>query len=430
MGFITNKLFSRKVVCILLLYGLVWSFLSCNKSEDDKRIQITIWYPFGGLTGQFFNSLVGEYETLNPQIDINPVYTGGYAVTARKVITGIISDMLPEGGVIPAAPLFTGRTGNYRIQKYIKGPEGLDQSDFYPVLWEFNKFGNKICSLPFANSTPVLYYNKDLLRKAGFNPQQPPETWQQLATMARKIGGDYNNDGNIDVWGVVMSNQDWILKSMIVQNGGQIIDSSGKKAMFNSAYGVEVLEFWQDLVKMRVMPPAMHERARAQFLGGRSVFLLATSGMVNTIIESADFEFGTAFVPKFNPENPYCVTIGGVSLTLFPSKPEKEQATWDFFLWLLSEEIVSRWAVQTGYVPIRKSALESDMIRELFVKSIQYQAGFEQIAHAQTYQHFWQMGGMDEYLRKAIEKVEFGAASPENALDEAAERLLKDIMEE
>ncbi|MCK4823157.1 extracellular solute-binding protein, partial [bacterium] len=220
MGFITNKLFSRKVVCILLLYGLVGSFLSCNKNEDDKRIQITIWYPFGGLTGQFFNELVGEYETLNPQIDIKPVYTGGYAVTARKVITGIISDMLPEGGVIPAAPLFTGRTGNYRIQKYIKGPEGLDRSDFYPVLWEFNKFRNKICSLPFANSTPLLYYNKDLLRKAGFDPQQPPESWQQLATMAKKIGGDYNNDGNIDVWGVVMSNQDWILKSMIVQNGG------------------------------------------------------------------------------------------------------------------------------------------------------------------------------------------------------------------
>ena len=60
----------------------------------------------------------------------------------------------------------------------------------------------------------------------------------------------------------------------------------------------------------------------------------------------------------------------------------------------------------------------------------QYRAGFEQIAYARTYQHFWQMGGMDEYLRKAIEKVELDVASPKQALDEAVHSLLKDIQEE
>lgn len=425
-----KRFLSIKIILFLLLFILTGFFLSCNKQADDNRLQITIWYPFGGLTGQFFNKLIDEYESAHPQIDIKPVYTGGYAVTARKVITGIVSGIFPEGGIIPAAPLFTGRTGNYRIQDYLNSPQGLNQDDFYPVLWEFNKFKNKICSLPFANSTPVLFYNKDLLKKAGFNPDQPPETWRRLKTMAKKIAESSNNEGNKNIWGVVISNQDWILKSMIIQNGGQIIDSTGKKPMFNSAQGIEVLEFWRRLIDEKLTPPAMHTRARAQFFGGRAAFLLVTSGMVNTSIKTAGFEFGVAFAPKFNPDNQYCVTVGGVSLALFSSNPEKEQAAWDFFRWLLSKEIVSRWAVQTGYIPIRKSSLESEIIQDLFLKNPQYKAGFEQIAYAQTYQHFWQMGGMDEYLRKAVEQVELNAAYPKQALDEAAQSLLKDIQEE
>lgn len=429
MRFSKNNLL-WKIIYTSLLFVLMCFFLSCNRKTDDKRLQITIWYPFGGLTGQFFNSLVEEYESTHPQIDIKPVYTGGYSVTARKVITGIFTDILPEGGIIPAAPLFTGRVGNYSIEEFLNRPQGLDQNDFYSVLWDFNKYHNKICSLPFANSTLVLYYNKDLLKKAGFDPRQPPETWRQLEVMANKIAGDHDNDGNIDVWGVVMSNQDWVLKSMIVQNGGQIIDTTGKQPLFNSSQGVEVLSLWLNLVEEKLMPLAMHDRARAQFLGGRAAFLLATSGMVNTFINAANFDFGTAFVPKFNEANQYCVTIGGVSLALFPAKPEKEQATWEFFRWLLSREVINQWAVETGYIPIRKSSLQSELIQQLFLDSPQYQAGFEQITFAQTYQHFWQMGGMDEYLRKAIEKVELGVASPQQALDEAAQSLLEDIQEE
>ncbi len=119
-----------------------------------------------------------------------------------------------------------------------------------------------------------------------------------------------------------------------------------------------------------------------------------------------------------------------MSLALFPSEPVKEQATWDFFSWLLSKEVVSRWVVQTGYVPIRKSALDSDLIQQLFSASPQFKAGFEQMVYAQTYPHFWQMGGMDEYLRSAIVEVELGVASPKQVLDKAAQNLLNDIQEE
>jgi len=420
----------RYVLWITLLLGLLGIGFSCHKKAEDGPLQISIWYPFGGLTGQFFNSLVQEYEQVHPDVRIESVYTGGYSVTARKIITGIVTDLLPEGGIIPAAPLFTGRVGNYRIENYLNGSNGLDRNAFFSVLWDFNAYHGRVCSLPFANSTLVLYYNKELLIKNGYDPLRPPQTWRELEAMARRIAGDYDKDGNMDVWGVVMSNQDWVLKSMIVQNGGAIIDSTGQIPLFNSAESVEILDYWCYLVNERLMPMAMHDRARAQFLGGRAVFLLASSGLVNTFITTAKFEIGTAFVPQFNEANPYSINIGGLSLALFPSEPEKEQATWKFFKWLLSEDVLNRWAVETGYIPLRKSSIESDLIQQLFAEYPQYRAGFEQIAFAQTYQHFWQMGGMDEYLRKAIEKVELGVIKPRQALDEAAQNLLSDICED
>lgn len=63
--------------------------------------------------------------------------------------------------------------GNYLIDEYLRGPKGLDMDDFYEEFWNYNKYDGCIASLPFNNSTPVLFYNKDILRQAGLEPKAP-----------------------------------------------------------------------------------------------------------------------------------------------------------------------------------------------------------------------------------------------------------------
>lgn len=387
-----------------------------------KPVQITFWYALGGHPGEVFMSLVEEFNQSNPDgITVEAVYTGKYGETAQKVIAALASKTLPDGGLIPAAPLFTCREGNYLIEEHIAGPDGLDVEDFWPVLWDYNKYmgEDRICSLPFNNSTLVMFYNKDLMAQAGLDPEKPPQTWDQVVQMARQV-----KEKVPDTWPVETKNPDWWLKALILQNGGQVVTPDASAPAFNSDAGYGALAWWKGLIEEELMPPAQHKGSRDLFIAGKVAFFFASTGQVGTIMKGAPFQWGSAALPK---NTQFGATVGGAALAMFPSTKEREAATWKFLKWLVSPENTIRFTVGTGYVPIRKSILDAPEIKRLFEEKPQYRAGFEQLAIASTYPHFWEMGMMDSLLRKAIEKVELGEASPQEALDEAATELEREM---
>jgi len=387
-----------------------------------KPVKITFWYALGGDKGKLFMEMVEDFNETNPYgITVEAVYTGKYSETAQKVIAALASKTLPDGGLIPAAPLFTCREGNYKIEEYIKGPEGLDMDDFWPVLWEYNKYmgEDRICSLPFNNSTLVMYYNKDLMAQAGLDPEKPPQTWDELKEMAKQI-----QEKVPDVVGVETKSPDWWLKALILQNGGQIVTPDASAPAFASEAGYEALAWWKSLVDEGLMPAAQHKGSRDLFIAGKVAFLTSSTGSVGTVMKGAQFNWGTAWLPKNKQAG---ATVGGAALTIFPSTKEREDATWKFLKWLLSPENCIRWTMGTGYVPIRKSILDSPEIQKLFQEHPQYKAGFEQLDIATAYPHFWEMGMMDSLFRKAIEKVELGEATAKDALDEVAAELEKEM---
>jgi sn-glycerol 3-phosphate transport system substrate-binding protein len=120
------------------------------------------------------------------------------------------------------------------------------------------------------------------------------------------------------------------------------------------------------------------------------------------------------------------VTLGGAGITMFPSTPEKQDATWEFLTWLLEPDNVAKWTVATGYVPVRKSVLESEEIQKLFEEQPYYRAAFEQLQYVVSMEQFWEIGTLDDGLVELISNVEHKAMTPQ----EAADKLVKDMAEE
>ena len=76
----------------------------------------------------------------------------------------------------------------------------------------------QVYAIPFHNSTPVLYYNKTLLKQHGFDT--PPQTWEEIVTVAKALSKPEE-----DRWGIMLPsvNTDycgWILSSLVMANGG------------------------------------------------------------------------------------------------------------------------------------------------------------------------------------------------------------------
>ena len=396
-----------------------------TEPPKPEPVTISIWYAVGGSKGEAFMGLVEDFMKEYPDITVEATYSGNYGETAQKTMAAVASDTLPNGGLIPAGPLWTGREGNFLIDEYIKGPDGLDMDDFWPVLWTYNEWEGKISSLPFNNSTLVLYYNKELMEQAGLDPEKPPETWDELKSMAAQIVEKCQ--GETKVWGVDTKSPDWTLKYLIIGAGGRIMNEDSSEPTFASEAGYEAMTWWKSLVDEGLMPPAQHKGSRDLFIAGNLGFLFSSTGSVGTVSKGAQFDWGTTYVPK---NERYGGTVGGAALCLFPSDKAHEDATWTFLKWLLSTENAVRWSLATGYVPVRKSALEHPDMQALFADAPQYRAGFAQLEYAMCYPHFWSMGGLDGYFKTALENVELGVMGPKEALDDADANLRTDIADE
>ncbi|MBU4350511.1 ABC transporter substrate-binding protein [bacterium] len=412
----------KKLLVIVVFTIIVFSLCS---SVFASGVKIDFWYALGGEAGKVFSGLIKEFNQSQNEVEVNGIYSGNYGDTANKVIAAIASDTLPQGGIIPAGPLFTGAYGNYKILDYIEKYK-FNLGKFYPGTLDYSKYQGKICVLPFNISTPVLYYNKDLFEKVGLDPEKPPQTWEELMEYGKKLTLDTDNDGNADTWGVDIKSIDWVFKAFILQNGGKIMNEDSTEVMFNSPEGLEALKFWKSLTDEGIMPVGLHDLAEKYFLSGNLGIYLGSSTKLGGWSGQLDFDFGTAFLPK---KKTYAVTMGGATAALFPSTPEKEEATWKFIEWLLGSENIAKWSAATGYIPTTSSALKTIIIQKLFQEKPEYKAAFEQLQYVQNYEHFSAMGTLDRTFYEMLDKVEREALTPEEALEEAAEIITDDMLQ-
>jgi sn-glycerol 3-phosphate transport system substrate-binding protein len=388
--------------------------------ETYAPITIDFWYALGGTQGQLLQALIDEFNATNQyQITVNATFSGDYGETAQKVVAGLESGELPAGGLIAAGPLWTCREGNYLIEDYISGPEGLVMDDYWEVLWDYNRYEGHICSLPFNNSTMVMYYNQDLMTQAGLDPAAPPTTWEELLTQAKAVQAAV--PGTI---GVEVRDEGWWLKALMLQNGGEIMNADSTEPLFNSPEAVGAMEYWKQLIDEGVMPPVQHGDSRDLFLAGQIAFWMSSTGNIGRVKDGAQFQWSTAFLPC----NVECGgTVGGAALVLFPTDDDQQLATWRLLKWLVSPATAATWTVGTGYVPILKSSIQSAEIQVLFQNEPYFRTGFDQLEVASQYPHFWEMGTLDELFVTAIEQVELGLQTPSEALNEAVAALKADM---
>jgi multiple sugar transport system substrate-binding protein len=106
--------------------------------------------------------------------------------------------------------------------------------------------GGRIYGVPLEQDSAGFAINTTLFTKAGLNPSDYPKTWDDVGTMGAKIakatGAQGFNFVYLTGWALLQ------LEILLLQTGGLVVDSSGKKAVINQPAGVKALQIWSDLV--------------------------------------------------------------------------------------------------------------------------------------------------------------------------------------
>lgn len=403
---------------------------SATAAEVTEPITLSVWYSVSGTSGETFVALSEEFAAGNDLIDLEMSYAGSANDTATKVAAAQLTNTAPDVAFMHAGPLYTGGQQNFSIQNYI-AQEEFNADDIYSGMWDYCTYmDGGICAVPFGSSTQVMYYNKDIIEAAGIDMTNPPTTWEEFKEVCAQCVAKGNVNNLEEFVGFDVSDAAWLFKSMIVQNGCEIVQNNDGviNPVFNDEKALEVAEYWKSLVDDGIMLPGEHTNAEKKFLAGSCAFIAASSNRISRWQGSTEFEIGAIEMPSFSETK--AVALGGPVLVILTQDPQRYAAAWEYVKTLTTTENVIEFALSTGYLPIRKSAVETEQAQTAIAENEMYSVAFKQLDYAWSYLHFEQMGTMDLEIASALNKIEKNAGGTiQEVLDKAVKNLNVEISE-
>ena len=370
------------VALLLTALALVWG---AGRSEAGSPVEIQFWHAMSRSRGEALEALVQRFNSENPGIVVKSRFVG--AANPRlgndyNALYGKILEHLARGTPPDVSQVYENWTTQLieinalaPMDTFLQGPDGMDQktlNDFVPVFRNANIFpgpeGNRLYTLPFNKSIYVLYYNKALFRALGLNP---PQTWDELRSAAKAITAAKNIPGlaflpSVDIFG-----------HYLYAHGGQFIRDD--RVAFGGQAGVEDLKFWVDMVHNdRSAQPTFD--AMDLFEKGQAGMYIETTSRIGSFEKAQGLEFGVTLLPRGTTQA-FC--FAGTNLAIFSqSAPEKQKAAWKFVRFLTSPEITTDWAIKTGYLPVRQSAIQSAKYQDFVKTHPEYHVGIEALQYA------------------------------------------------
>ncbi|MCA9751078.1 MAG: ABC transporter substrate-binding protein [Gemmatimonadetes bacterium] len=411
----------KKLAAILAFAAL--AIAGCGGGGSDSSNEpIRFWHAMGGPLGSALDELVGEYSITHAPIE--SVSMGKYEALSQKIMAAVAA-----GGPPDLAQCYEAWAANLiengslaPISGFLAGPKGLSEeemADFWPIFLEASTHQGQLWTFPFNKSVRCLYYNKDMFRAAGLDPERPPRTWDEYRDYARKLTIDADGDGRPEQYGFASQITASMFENLLVQNGGSLLNADETAVAFDSPEGIEALEFMTDLlVRDGTSRVSQGFEYQNEFLGGRVAMIEGSSVTLAFLGGKYTFELGIAPLPAGKVD---AQLVAGTDVVVFKTSPEREAEAWAFVKWFTEPAQTARWAAATGYLPVRKSAMTHPALQAKMSDHPGLREAYAQLerAVAQPKARGW-YEGRTILERDAIEPVLRGKAEPADALRAAA----------
>jgi sn-glycerol 3-phosphate transport system substrate-binding protein len=371
--------------------GLALATATMMSSASALAQELQFYYPIavGGPITKLIDQMAADFEKENPGIKIKPVYTGSYQDTITKTLTALKGGEPPHLAILLSTDMFTLIDEDAIMPFEDISNTAEDKAwiaGFYPGFMENSQTGGKTWGIPFQRSTVVQYWNKELFKEAGLDPEKAPATWNELVEMGKKLTKK-DASGNVTQWGVSIPSSGfpyWLFQGLTTQNDARLMNAAGNEVYFDKPGVVEALQFWVDLSrKHQVHPPGIVEWGTTpqDFFQRKVAMMWTTTGNLTNVRNNAKFDFGVAMLPANKRRG--SPTGGGNFYVFKKTTPEQRAAAVKFAKWATQPERAAQWGIDTGYVAVSPAAFETARMK-------QYVAGFPAAAVARDQlPHAW-----------------------------------------
>ncbi len=331
----------------------------------DKKVTVTYWHNRPQADQDFLQKMLDEFNKSNPYgITAKAEIAGAsYNDVYNKINAAIQANQPPEISVAyqNQAAFYRGQGAVIDITPFLQsktyGLTDADLKDYFQTFLNSDanpQYKGERLGFPTQRSMEVMFYNADWLKQLGYS--EPPKDWKTFEEIVCKA---VNKDKKQYGWAFRHDASNFA--SQVFSRGGRILAEDGLSYVFNSQAGIDTVKMIQGLFEKGCaveIPTSERYGEQNRFGNGEVLFVFASSSGLpfykQTVDAGGKFKWDIAMLP--NSGKP-AVNLYGASVSIYKTTPEKELAAWLVVKFLGEKAQTSRWAIQTGYLPVRQSAV-------------------------------------------------------------------------
>ena len=382
-------------------------------------LEVLFWSSFSDVNAETLTILVDEFNASQTDVMINNQYQGSYEETAQKITAAIPANQAPDMSILSEIWWFRffAAQALAPLNDVIAASDDFNRDDYVDSLINEGFRNDTQWWIPFARSTPIFYYDKTALAEVGLT--ESPKTWDEYTAVAqdlvRKDGDTITRSAfaHLTASGYLA----WPFQGVVWQFGGRYSDDDFN-IMINQPEAVAAGDFYRSSVADGWA--VMSNDATADFKAGLTTAVFASTGSLGGIARDATIDFGTGFFPE-GPAGFGCPT-GGSGISFFNSaSPEKIAGGFEFVKYVTSTEKTTFWSQSTGYMPVRKSARDSESMQAFFTDNPNFQVAVNQLEFTmpQDPARIYIPNG-DQIIGGALERIMINQEETQSVFDEIA----------
>ncbi|QDP39469.1 ABC transporter substrate-binding protein [Radiobacillus deserti] len=416
----------QSIGIMLLFVSLFMMLVACSDSESSGTGD--------GSKEKVLEMWTRESSELNVRAAVESFNAGDHGFTVKvkaipnanftdQFVSALASDTGPDILSIDLvfAPYFSSIGALKDITDFYDSLEFKDQ--LMDSMVHTGSFKGKQYAVPFSADVSALFYNKKHFKEAGLDPNDPPQTWDELKEVAKKLTTDdrygYTFAG-ADVGGQVFT-----FLPYIWGNGGAVLSEDGTESLINSPEAIEALQFYVDLVaNEKVTPEGVPNYSWSQsqdaFTSGKASMLITGNFFPRILSQDyPDLDWGLTLIPKNEGKNHS--SFAGGELIAVPNSSKYVEEAKQFIEYVLSEQVQVGVFAKEGGIPVREDLFANKYFKE----EPRYQVFTEALKVAETPYSIQYNEIFSQPVLSSIQRALKGEVSPQEAFRDAEKEINK-----
>ena len=426
----------KKFVRPLILAGLLTAFTTTGVAASTE---IHWWHAMRGARGETVQKIVDSFNNSQSDFKVVATYKGAYDEVVNAGVAAVragkqphilqsfevgTQTMMLSGAIYPVYELMKDQGYDIDWSQYLQ-----------PVLSYYMNADGDLMSMPFNSSTPVMYYNTDLFKKAGIPmlSKETSVTWDEMGEITGKLVKSGVQGGLVTAW------QSWTqvenysaihnLPFASKANGYEGLDT---ELMINNDKVINHIARLKDWMgdNRFYYGGQKYQGPKAEFIAQNAgIYIDSISAIAKLKAAVKDFTWDVAPLPVESwMKEPQNSIIGGASLWVFNGLPKKDyKGVAAFMNHLAGSESQILWHKETGYFPITKTAYEQLKKEGYYDENPYQEVGIKQMTRREPTKisrglrlgYFIQIRNI---INEELELVWNGTKTPKEAMDSAVAR--------